>query len=356
MANRPQVSVEAAVPRSWRRRDGPRPGEPPSKLHGAASCARQAPAHPRSGGGGNREAQIREIIERYTGYSLHEPVDSEAPPRPPVNAVKMPDTLVTSRDVVAGIRHVFRHAGPCHCHDVPKLGEEDILKGLARREIVSLRDIHGVESITIEMLADNRVYGGLEKFPSRASWVLQEHEHVKYLVDLQELTFADLVALKGVGRVGARKVEEVMAEFGLLLKDGDPAFLEATRERKEEDRRLPAPPSDQSPEDIRITTARALMELGAAMMRDGASLTGTAAKIGFGEPRVAATLKRYVTEHKQTGSGEVARIAAPFLALEAAEKERGPRHSRLNKPAKAEKPVPQIEHLRNVVNGAFANA
>ncbi len=103
-----------------------------------------------------------------------------------------------------------------------------------------------------------------------------------------------------------------------------------------------------------MTTARALIELGAAMMRDGASLTKTAAKIGFGDPRVAAALTRYTTEHKQGGYEEVARIAAPFLALEAAEK--NPRHSRLNRSAKVEEPVPQIEHLRNVVTGAFANA
>ena len=62
----------------------------------------------------------------------------------------------------------------------------------------------------------------------------------------------------------------------------------------------------------------------------------------------------YIAEHKQTSSEDVARIAAAFLALEAAEKE--PRHSRLNRPAKVEEPVPQIEDLRNVVTGAFASA
>ncbi len=102
-----------------------------------------------------------------------------------------------------------------------------------------------------------------------------------------------------------------------------------------------------------MTTARALIELGAAMMRDGASLTKTAAKIGFGDTRVAAALSRYTTEHKQNGYDEVARIAAPFLASEAAEK--NPRHSRLNRPAKVEEPVPQIERLRNLVTaGALA--
>ena len=263
-----------------------------------------------------------------------------------------PDTLISTRDIVAGVRRALRGAGTCHCHTVAKLGEDEVLQALARQNVLSLGDLYGVESITIDMLDERRYNGGLDMLPHSAGRALRER--VKYLAELREFTFAELLALPGMGRASARRVEECMAGFGLLLKDGDPAFLEAYRERKQEDRRLPAPPSDQSPEDIRMTTARALMELGAAMMRDGASLTGTAAKIGFGEPRVAATLKRYVKEHNQTGSGEVARIAAPFLALEAAEKE--PRHSRLNRPAKAEKPVPQIEHLRNVVNGAFGGA
>ena len=264
----------------------------------------------------------------------------------------MPNYMIPARDIVSGVRAAFRGAASCHCHTVAKLGEDDVLNALAREGVVSLGDIHGIGAITIELLVQERFYGGFGKLNNNARWALGKR--VKYLVDLQEFTFGDLLALPGMGRAAARSVEEVMAEFGLLLKDGDPAFLEAVREDKQKEGRLPAPPGDQSPEEIRMTTARALIELGAAMMRDGASLTKTAAKIGFGDPRVAAALTRYTTEHKQGGYEEVARIAAPFLALEAAEK--NPRHSRLNRPAKVEKPVPQIEHLRNVVTGVFADA
>ena len=42
-------------------------------------------------------------------------------------------------------------------------------------------------------------------------------QRVKYLVDLQEFTFGDLLALPGMGRAAARSVERVMAEFGLLF-------------------------------------------------------------------------------------------------------------------------------------------
>ncbi len=262
------------------------------------------------------------------------------------------ETLVATRDIVAGIRSAFRGAESCHCHTVSKLGEEDVLNSLARQSVVSLGDIHGIDAITIALLSRERFYGGFGKLSNTTARALSQR--VKYLADLQEYTFADLLALPSMGRAAARSVEKVMAEFGLLLKDGDPAFLEAVREEKQAEGRLPAPPSDQSPEDIRMTTARALMELGEAMMRDGASLTKTAAKIGFGEPRVAAALRRYIAEHKQTSSEDVARIAASFLALEAAEKE--PRHSRSSRPANAEEPVPQIEDLRNVVTGALARA
>ncbi len=264
----------------------------------------------------------------------------------------MQTELIPARDIVAGVRAAFRGAGACHCHTVAKLGEEDVLNSLARQGVVSLGDIHGIAAITIGLLSQERFYGGFGKLNNNATRALSQR--VKYLVDLQEFTFADLLALPEMGRAAARSVESVMAEFGLLLKDGDPAFLEAVREEKQKEGRLPAPPSDQSPEDIRMTTARALMELAAAMMRDGASLTKTAAKIGFGDPRVAAALTRYTTEHKQSGYEEVARIAAPFLALSAAEKERG--GSRLNRPAKVEEPVPQIENLRNVVTGVFEEA
>jgi len=264
----------------------------------------------------------------------------------------MQTDMIPTRDIVAGVRAAFRGAESCHCHTVAKLGEDDVLLSLARQGVVSLGDIHGINAITIGLLSRERFYGGFGKLTHSAAHALSQR--VKYLIDLQEFTFGDLLALPDMGRAAARSVERVMAEFGLLLKDGDPAFLEAVREEKQGEGRLPAPPSDQSPEDIRMTTARALIELGAAMMRDGASLTKTAAKIGFGEPRVAAVLNRYITEHKQAGSQDVARIAAPFLALEATEK--NPRHSRLNRSAKVEKPVPQIEHLRNVVTGAFAVA
>ena len=262
----------------------------------------------------------------------------------------MTTEMIPARDIVAGVRAAFRGAGSCHCHTVAKLGEDDLLNELARQGVVSLGDIHGINAITIGLLSRERFYGGFGKLNNSAAHALSQR--VKYLVDLQEFTFGDLLALPDMGRAAARSVEEVMAEFGLLLKDGDPAFLEAVREDKQAEGRLPAPPSDQSPEDIRMTTARALIELGAAMMRDGASLTKTAAKIGFGDPRVGAALTRYSTEHKESAANEVARIAAPFLALEAAEK--NPRHSRSSRPAKVEKPVPQIEHLRNVVTGVFA--
>ena len=264
----------------------------------------------------------------------------------------MKTEMIPARDIVAGVRAAFRGAASCHCHTVAKLGEEEVLNYLARQGVVTLGDIHGINAITIELLWQERHHGGFGKFTNATARALGAR--VKYLADLQEFTFGDLLAIPEMGRAAARSVERVMAGFGLLLKDGDPAFLEAVREEKQAEGRLPAPPSDQSPEEIRVSTARALIELGATMMRDGASLTKTAAKIGFGDTRVAAALSRYTSEHKQSAYEEVARIAAPFLALEASEKSR--RNTKSNRPAKVEEPVPQIEHLRNVVTGVFADA
>lgn len=266
----------------------------------------------------------------------------------------MKTEMIPARDIVAGVRAAFRGAASCHCHTVAKLGEEEVLNYLARQGVVTLGDIHGINAITIELLWQERHHGGFGKITNATAYALTSR--VKYLADLQEFTFGDLLAIPEMGRAAARSVERVMAEFGLLLKDGDPAFLEAVREEKQAEGRLPAPPSDQSPEDIRITTARALIELGATMMRDGVSLTMNAAKIASGEPRIAAFLRSYITQHSKVVvvGEEVARIVAPFLALEASEKSRRP--SRSDRPAKVEEPVPQIEHLQNVVTGVFAEA
>ena len=279
------------------------------------------------------------------------------------------ETLVPS-DIVAGVRAAFHGAGECHCHTVPKLGADDLLNALARQGVISLADICGVNAITIEVLNRGAYEGGLGKLTNQAGWALDKRG-VEYLTDLREFAFNDLLAIPGIGRTDARKIEIVMAEFGLLLKDGDPSFLEAVREDKRKEGRLLAPPTDQSPEEIQITTARALMELGGGMMRDGASLTMNAAKIAAGEPRMVGVLRRYITQHSKIPvlGDEIARIAAPFLALTAEGKEsrqvaerRAERRSdyldsiaEMTPPPEIEEPTTQIEHLREVVTGVFAD-
>ena len=266
----------------------------------------------------------------------------------------MTSVMIPARDIVAGVRAAFGGSDPCHCHTVPKLGEVEVLTSLVEQEVLSLADIQGVNAITIERLHRTRHEGGLDKLTHHA-WRILRGRGIKYLSDLQEFTFTDLLALPDMKMSVARSIEKLMAEFGLLLKDGDPALLQAVREDKQKDGPLLAPPSDKSPEEIRITTARALIELGATMMRDGASLANAAAKIAVGGPRVAAAINRYITEHhKKAIYDDVARIAAPFLALAAMEKE--PRQSSRKGTADTEEPVPQIEHLRNVVTGVFAEA
>ena len=111
------------------------------------------------------------------------------------------ETLVATRDIVAGIRSAFHGAGECHCHTVPKLGADDLLNSLARQDVLSLADIQGVNAITIELLSREGYHGGLGKLTNVAGRALSER--VEYLTDLQEFNFADLLALPGIGKGSA---------------------------------------------------------------------------------------------------------------------------------------------------------
>ena len=70
------------------------------------------------------------------------------------------ETLVATRDIVAGVRAAFHGAGECHCHTVPKLGADDLLNGLVRQGVISLADVCGVNAITIEVLDRHERHGG----------------------------------------------------------------------------------------------------------------------------------------------------------------------------------------------------
>ena len=130
-------------------------------------------------------------------------------------------------------------------------------------------------------------------------------------------TFADLLKLPRITLSEAKQVENVMAEFGVLLDGGDPALLE--QNRIEPEAVIDGPPPDGTPEEIRLRVTTALFQIASKLIDDGVSLTKMVAKLAANTGK-KGVLKRYVS-YRQTAWEDVARVAAPVFAIEDMEKE-----------------------------------
>ncbi len=259
----------------------------------------------------------------------------------------MKTDMIPAREVIAAIHGAFHGTGSCHCHTVAKLGEDDILAYLARRKLVSVAEVIEIQSLSI--VAITQRYEDLV-IPHNAAWALRR-AGVTLLSDLTKWTYADVLRLDRMSRRSVDKLQEGMAQFGLLLKDGDPALLE----------RPPAPEPEKpysgparSPEEIRKACHEALTKVANSVMRDGTSLIRIASSIGTGQKR-ASVLRRYIGDLNQARAHEVATIVRPLLELEASETEQAKEEARKQVKTKKQRTVKPaaVETQGNVVRAAF---
>ena len=259
----------------------------------------------------------------------------------------MKTDMIPAREVIAAIHGAFHGAGSCHCHTVAKLGEDDILAYLARRKLVSLAEVIEIQSLSI--VAITKRYGDLV-IPDTVAWTLRR-AGVTLLSDLTNWTYADVLRLDRMSRRSVEKLQEGMAQFGLLLKDGDPALLERPPTPEPE----PEEPYDgpaRSPEEIRAACHQALAKVADSIMRDGTSLIRIASAIGTGQKR-ASPLRRYTGDLNQARAREVATIIRPLLELEASETEQAKARKQVKtKKQRTVKPA-AVEIQDNVVRAAF---
>ena len=233
-------------------------------------------------------------------------------------------TLIATHEVVGSIRAMYRRAGPCHCHTVAKLGEQEVLEYLLRRRVIQVADLHDARGIPINMLEKGE--GGT--LSSSDIWRLQQH-HVRYLPDLTGFRLSDLINMQGIGQRGARRIELIMAQFGLLLKDGDPAIL---KQVKTDDplvlEPLPEPDARSgqlSPDELRQQAVDALFKIAKTVFDDGQFIMSAAAKLVARPASGRNSSKLYVTSLRKYGESsgraaheEVRRLMAPVVAAEGA--------------------------------------
>ncbi len=226
---------------------------------------------------------------------------------------------LTSAEVARAIRGAFHRADNCHCETVGKLGEGQLMDYLVANAVIEPQDASGIAALEIAAL-DRYAHGNL--FTNNAGYALRRAD-ITSLNDLRDWTFADLLKLTDISMASAKRIESVMAKYGLLLKGGDPALLEEHRMQPEPVSTGPLP--NGTPEEIRARTARALFEIASKITRDGASLTRIAALIipnsERGDGRRKGQLKNYI-KLGQASAADVARVAAPVFAMEAMEKDR----------------------------------
>ena len=226
----------------------------------------------------------------------------------------MKTELIPAREVIAAIHGAFHGAGSCHCHTVAKLGEDEILTYLARRKLVAPADVIEIQSLSIVAITER--YGGLV-IPDSIAWALRRAK-VRLLSDLTNWTYADVLRLDRMSRRSVDKLQEGMAQFGLLLKDGDPALLEHPPTPEPESEEPYSGPA-RNPEEIRSTCHQALTKLANHVLRDGTSLIRIAGRVGTGDKQ-AGVLRRYIGEHKQACAAEVAgtvmRLCRPLISRE----------------------------------------
>ena len=170
----------------------------------------------------------------------------------------------------------------------------------------------GVKATSLEI--SDRYYGSNHMVPREKrlpyNVVRQLSGEVRFLHELTEWTYGDLLKLGDVGPRSVDQTEAAMAAFGFLLKDGDPALLETEPEPEIE---VKARGSD--PNEVRETCSKGLMQLATNMARDASSLIRFAGKIGIDDTRVSGLLKKYAQRYKQTSHQEVLRVAGPWISM-----------------------------------------
>ncbi len=256
----------------------------------------------------------------------------------------MKPELIPTRDIVAAIDSAYDSSSVCHCQTDGKLSKDELMRLLVVREIIPLSFFNGVDAVTIREAFHAHEWG------RQRSCVYELAKRLHFVTELTEWTFADLLTLPQVGRGSAREVERIMATYGLLLKDGDPALLAKTEEGDSDDAvgtLLSA--TGGTPEEITNACAKALLKIGNEVIRDGVSLLKFSGEVAFGDSKQTPSyLKRYIHKRKQSQYEEVRRVVASWLALLEANRARG-------KGAAKRQPTnrPAVEAEDNVVRAAF---
>ena len=248
---------------------------------------------------------------------------------------------VAVREMLAGIHDAFYGAQACHCHTVPKLGHDELINALLAQGVIPPSQGFAGRPPAIE--ASRGV------FSYNVIWALQR-AGVRFLDELTEWTYADLLRLDRVSRRMVEEVQRGLARFGLTLKDSHPAILDHPSPEPERAPREPSRRPAETPAEIRANAFGALFKLGSTVMRDGASLVRVAGRVGAGEPQ-AGRLREYITKGNQACVEQVAAIVAPLIDLEDAERAAAKARA---KAARRQPPAPAQPDPENVVRPAFA--
>ena len=141
----------------------------------------------------------------------------------------MKTETIKATDLIGAIHDAFRGTDSCHCEGDGKLSENELVRLLAMRGTIPIDLLDGPLSVTIDEIGDS-YYSGRNRVPKERQMphtVVRKLGHkVRFLHELRDWTYADVLALGEVGPQSVRQVERAMAAFGFLLKDGDPALLE----------------------------------------------------------------------------------------------------------------------------------
>lgn len=242
--------------------------------------------------------------------------------------------------LVQAVHDIFHRAKACHCQGDGKLSENEVLEQLVLHRYVTYEAANEPKFLPIEEACRD-----VQHFPP---WRFGSERGVEYLPDLQSWTFADLCRIQGVGPVTATHVECVMARYGLALKDGDPAryaHLDET-EPEPEGRQI-----EGTPDEIRRTCAKDLVDIGKRLLTHGASLMRYSIRTAARE-RVGGQLKRHAKAVLRA-HGEAISIGNVLQALEAREAPQKPVAKRGRRARRVEG---EIVQTGNVVSGAFPQA
>ncbi len=239
--------------------------------------------------------------------------------------------------LVQAIRDAFHHSDPCHCKGPGKLSEDEVLAALVLRRHVKYADVTHEEMLPIAAL-----FRGM---PNEPSFDLNRDNGVSFLPQLESWTFTQLVSVHRVGPVTATKIEALMAQYGLALKDGDQRryqhLLDEQADQPAADRR----PIDAPPEELRKRAAKELFEIGQRLVQHGAALMKFGVRASMRE-KIGGYLKK-ATNAAMRFHGEAISVAELLQTIEQREAtphkttKRGRRGAR------------EIEQRGTVVTGAF---